>query len=67
MSRIGEFRYTGNGKLLNNDETYTIFDIGNSYEAYPEGGTEPIKINRGTFVSLRRGNLEQTEGATPMG
>lgn len=64
--KIGIFEYNGNGKLLEQNVTYTIFETENIVEAYPEGKGEPIEINKGTFTSLLNGKLEQVKGGTPM-
>ena len=64
--KLGEFRYNGNGQLLENGKEYTMFDTGSIVEAYSEGDMEPVEMNRGVYVSLRNGNLERIEGETPM-
>jgi len=64
--RHGNFRYDGNGTVLENGVEYTIFETDDGIEAYPEGEREAIVMNKGTFVTLRNGKLEKTEGATPM-
>lgn len=66
MTRLGQFRYNGNGELLENGEEYTVFEVESSVEAYPEGEAHPVEMNKGVFVSLRNGNLEEIEGDTPM-
>lgn len=66
MSRIAEFRYEGDGQLLESGETYTFYETPNGVEAYPEGSGDPIPMNRGTFSTLQQGKLRRLEGATPM-
>lgn len=66
MSRLGEFQYHGNGELLNNGIEYVFYETENGIEAYPEGESEPVTMNKGAFASLRQGNLERLEGYTPM-
>lgn len=65
--KLGEYRYYGDGELLENNTTYTMYQVNSMLiEAYPEGAGEPIEMNTGAFVSLQRGNLEQISGGTPM-
>jgi hypothetical protein len=66
MTRIGEFRYTGNGKTLEQNEEYTVYEADGVVEAYSEGESEPVEMKKATFFSLQAGNLEQIEGETPM-
>lgn len=66
MTRIGEFMYNGNGKLLENGEVYTIYQTTDGVEAYAQNDPEPVEMNKGTFVSLQNGNLERVDGSTPM-
>lgn len=61
----GYFMYNGNGKLLETNVEYAIFVVDNEIEAYAEGSPDPITMNKGTFASLRNGNLEKVEGYTP--
>lgn len=63
--KLGYYKYDGNGKLLERDTEYAVFEVGNEVEAYPEGESEPVTMNKGTFASLQSGNLEKTEGYTP--
>lgn len=64
--KLGVFIYNGDGELLDNNVEYTIFETENTIEAYPEGSGEPVEMNKGTFVSLLNGKLEQVKGSTPM-
>lgn len=66
MTRIGEFRYNGNGKTLENNEEYTVYETDNGIEAYAPNSSEPVEMRKATFTSLLNGNLEQVEGETPM-
>jgi len=63
--KLGYFMYDGNGKLLETNVEYAIFEVDNEIEAYAEASPEPVTMNRGTFASLRNGNLEKVEGYTP--
>lgn len=67
MTRLGEYQYHGNGELLENDIEYVFYETDDGIEAFPEGESEPVEMNRGTFASLERGNLERLEGYTPQG
>lgn len=64
--KLGEFEYDGNGKLLEQNVNYTVFETESGIEAYAENEDEPIEMNKGAFASLRNGKLEKVEGATPM-
>lgn len=66
MTRIGEFRYTGNGKTLEQNEEYTMYETNEGVEAYSEGESEPVEMRKATFFSLQNGKLERIEGDTPM-
>ena len=57
--------YDGNGKLLEQNVEYAVFEVDNEIEAYGEGSGEPVTMNKGAFTSLLNGNLEQVEGYTP--
>jgi len=64
--KLGQFEYRGNGKILEQNIEYTLFDVGSEVEAYPENESDPIVMNKGAFATMRRGNLEQVDGDTPM-
>lgn len=66
MTRLGQFRYNGNGQTLEQNTEYTIYETNDGVEAFAEGDSDPVTMKKATFASLRSGNLEQLEGATPM-
>jgi hypothetical protein len=66
MTRLGEYRYNGNGQTLENDTEYTAYETDSGVEMYPEGASEPITVNRGNFTQMQNRTLEPIEGDTPM-
>lgn len=64
--KLGQFRYNGDGELLEQNIEYTVYETESGVEAFPENSGEPVVMSKATFVTLQRGNLEQVDGYTPM-
>lgn len=59
MTRLGRYRYIGNGTALEHGVEYTVYDTGDGYiEVYPENEPNPIRMDRWIFIFMANRNFE---------